>query len=134
MTLLRSHGKDDEMQNELLVDDEEGSSESSLEDFDDQVPLPLDGGMQDEFLVDDEGSSGSSLEDFDDQVLPLHDGGMQDELSSSISVSYEEMTLEELILECKVKNINADKRNLLVAKLLTAKKEEEMQGLLQEGE
>ena len=24
MTLLRSHGKDDEMQNELLVDDEEG--------------------------------------------------------------------------------------------------------------
>jgi hypothetical protein len=136
---LRSHGEDGELQNEHLVDDEEGSSsESSLEDFDDQVPpLPFDDGIQDE-LVDDEGSSSeSSLEDFDDHVPPTADDGMHDEPSSAITISYENMTKEELILQCKMKNIHADKRNFLktqITKVLKADKEEEMQSLIQEDE
>ena len=91
-----------------------------------------------QLLVDDEGSSSeSSLEDFDDHVPPTADDGMHDEPSSAITISYENMTKEELILQCKMKNIHADKRNFLktqITKVLKADKEEEMQSLIQEDE
>ena len=70
-------------------------------------------------LVDDEGDESSSLD------------------SVGILAKYEDMTLEDLIIECRKRNIKANKRfakQTLINKLLRLTKEEEVLRLSTEDE
>jgi hypothetical protein len=101
-----------------IVDYEE--DDSSLDSLDVESPLPaIENDEAQVQLVDDEGDESSSLD------------------SVGILAKYEDMTLEDLIIECRKRNIKANKRfakQTLINKLLRLTKEEEVLRLSTEDE